>query len=380
MQRLKKTVFAAIIFLSSVNAVNAAHYSIVVDAGSSGSRLHLFQYEIQNNYPMVTEKFYEETKPGISSFADSPDKAPLSLKKMFDDAQAKLKEWNIDPKQVPISVLGTAGMRLVSEDKQKAIYSSIRTYLQNNNNFFVNHIETISGKLEGVYDWLDVNYQENTFLSGEPTLGTIDMGGASTQIAFATMDTSKPEDETSINLNNKHYTVFSKSFLGLGMDQARYSMNKNDLAGACYPAGYSSTIPSFSGKYNFVNCAAAYQKIISQYDIANKILPFDQMQFALFSGAYYTYHFFGVENNSQGALEARINTICSLSWDELQSAHAGDKYLSTYCANGIFLDQLFYNTYHLQGSQMWVTNKSHQGKEIDWTLGAMLLQFLREGR
>ena len=121
-------------------------------------------------------------------------------------------EHGAKPASTDINLLATAGMRLLPEEKQQAIYSSIKSFLKNNYQFPVGEIKTISGKMEALYGWLDINYLLGNFKNHQATIGSIDMGGASTEIAFATEDESRPEDEIKIDINDKHYIVFSKSF------------------------------------------------------------------------------------------------------------------------------------------------------------------------
>lgn len=357
------------------------HYSIIIDAGSSGTRLHLFQSDKESNVPIINELFSEDIKPGLSYYADHPENAGASLKKLFDDVFAVINKNQLDAHTIPVDIYATAGMRLLSEKSQNAIYTNVKTYLTQHYTFPLQHVETITGKMEGVYDWLGLNYRENTFATNQSPWGAIDMGGASTQIAFATTDISKPDDEVTLKINNQTYTVFSKSFLGLGQEQARYAMNQDPKAAACYPTGYMTQNSGDINHYNAEDCRSAYQNVITHYDIPNQLSAHDQTQFAVFSGAYYTYTFFGVEDASQGALEARMRNICSMSWEDMKLEYAdsgvSEAYLSTYCANGNYLDDLFYGAYHLTGSQMWVTKKSHEGKDIDWALGALLYQLLQ---
>lgn len=111
-------------------------------------------------------------------------------------------------KETPLFILATAGMRLVESEKQKAILDHLLESVNRNFDFLFpeGNLEVISGRQEGIYQWLAINYvlgkfhhkerQEmvvmdyNTEENGEnvvfrpPTVGAIDMGGASMQIAM----------------------------------------------------------------------------------------------------------------------------------------------------------------------------------------------------
>jgi hypothetical protein len=289
---------------------SSLHYSIIIDAGSTGSRLHLFQYETENSLPEIKEIFSESIKPGLSSFSHNPEAAGEALKKLLDDATASLKNLSIDPQSVPLSVLATAGMRILPTENQTAIYQSVNHYIKNNYAFPIDQIETITGKMEGVYGWLDVNYLAKNFTDKTNTVGSIDMGGASTQIAFATQDTSKPNDEVTVKIGPNSYTIFSKSFLGLGQDQALAAMNKDTAADTCYPMNYPMSRNSPMGNFNFTVCGSIYADVIRQHHVAEEILPLARQQFIAYSGTFYSFNFLDVTATpDQANVEQRIQSI-----------------------------------------------------------------------
>jgi len=370
---MKKYLFSLLLCFTATAFAADEHYAIYIDAGSTGSRIHLYQYNQENNKTNIKEIFTEKVKPALSYYADSPEQAPQSLKKALDDAVIQLKKLNVNEKEVSLNILATAGMRLLPEKKQQNIYSSIKKELQQHYHFANGKVETIPGKMEGLYDWLSLNYLEGNFDLDKTTLGAIDMGGASTQIAFETKDTSKPEDEIQFKYGNKIYHVFSKSYLGLGMNEALTPVKQNKNGDTCFPAD-----SIMSGQvFNQSVCSEIYLSLIDQYKVSQQLISFKDTRFALFSGAYYVYNFFGIEDGSQSSLDARVKTICSMTWDEMKKtykdANIPEDILFTYCANGVYLSKLFYDTYHLTPSQVWVTEKAHNNQPIDWTLGALLL-------
>ena len=55
---------------------------------------------------------------------------------------------------------------------------------------------------------------------GAQTAGSLDLGGASTQIAFATTDDARGEGLTKVVLYGYEYTVYTHSFLCFGKNEA----------------------------------------------------------------------------------------------------------------------------------------------------------------
>lgn len=81
----------------------------------------------------------------------------------------------------------------------------------------------ISGQDEGAYMWLTINYLLKNLNPLSKVL-TIDLGGASTQIAFRP-NTIPAESEIDLNIPNFYdYDIYSISYLGYGNDQARYNI------------------------------------------------------------------------------------------------------------------------------------------------------------
>ncbi len=357
-----------------------ADYAIIVDAGSTGSRLHLFQYDKTTTLPRISDIFSVNSKPGLSSFANTPEEAGPALKKLFDDALLELQKAGVDPRLVSVNILGTAGMRLLPQVKQAAIYTAINNYLKQHYSFRLDKMETIPGTMEGLYGWLDVNYLQQTFQAHVPTVGSIDVGGVSTQLTFATDDKNQGTDTTTLTIANQRYTVFHKSFLGLGQDLIREAILNERTAYTCYPKKYPLHANT-EGNFNFESCRALYAKQIKQHEVDTQLIPLPQtMHFIAYSGVYYTYDFFGVIKQPDAfLLKLKMGLTCYLPWQQLQKKYATMPavYLATYCANGSYFSELLYRTYHLTGAQLTVTtNIANHG--IDWTLGALLYSLIRQ--
>ena len=149
-----------LLFSSSVYAENIA----IIDAGSTGSRLYFYQYETSGDskWPDITQLSSKKVKPGLSSFAKDPEAAAHSIADLID-----YDNLPDDEKHIPIYLMATAGMRLVSPLQQEAIYSAITTYLRNDTQFQVKQVGTMPGQWEGIYGWLALNYLNGTLQPGQ---------------------------------------------------------------------------------------------------------------------------------------------------------------------------------------------------------------------
>ena len=94
---------------------NSFSYAAIIDAGSSGSRVHVFRFgklgSISGPLYILPRDKSMKVKPGLSSYAASPEAAGPSLKGLIDFMKIEV------PKEVwavtPVVLKATAGLRLL---------------------------------------------------------------------------------------------------------------------------------------------------------------------------------------------------------------------------------------------------------------------------
>jgi len=136
----------------------------------------------------------------------------------------------------PIYFYATGGMRQLSSKKREKIINAVRKFLKNDIQcpfFFKNEFaRVISGEEEAIFSWAATNFLMGTLLpasAGEgvvsgvnSTYGTIDLGGASTQIAYFLPSQDILEGLYKFQIGNqKIWNVYTKSFLQFGIVSAR---------------------------------------------------------------------------------------------------------------------------------------------------------------
>lgn len=247
----------------------ARRYAVIVDAGSSGSRMQIYswkdprvdrtQRERQGDnvkvLPTVEKGTWDgsgqdwqlKVEPGLSSFGSHPQDLGDYLKPLFDHARSVIPPQLLA--ETPVYVLATAGMRLLPEDKRKAVVEQTCSYIQSQTPFQLgvggcaDHVQVISGEEEGLLGWIAINYLMDGFhfrptigeaegTIGKSTFGFLDMGGASTQIAFEPslqaqdISPDRHDDMTQVALRmldgtDVVHNVFVTTFLGFGTNKAR---------------------------------------------------------------------------------------------------------------------------------------------------------------
>ncbi|SOV83054.1 apyrase, putative [Plasmodium sp. gorilla clade G3] len=230
------------IFLSYLQSEK--EYGIIIDAGSNGTRIHLFEWEKreykvsnkkeENNLTKLKEIFNANVKKSISTISYNEIKNILIylINKVTDHLIEKKiylynkKKW----KSYPFYFQATGGMRNLIQEERNLRMKYIKNILSNDNYnpfYFLNeYARILSGEEEGIYGWLAVNNLLNTIFSKpNNTYGAIDLGGSSTQITFYPMDDNILENYNSLLLNNILIRLYSHSFIGYGWIDSLFRVN-----------------------------------------------------------------------------------------------------------------------------------------------------------
>eukprot|EP00980_Cylindrotheca_fusiformis_P009456 scaffold2068_cov96-Cylindrotheca_fusiformis.AAC.12 len=243
------------------NPGNIQNYIAVIDAGSSGSRVHVYQFTYDTDRkiegskysPKIVQPDHETKKyhPGLSSFASHPQDAGASLEPLIAFAKEHIPIHKVQT--TPILLKATAGLRLLQNDQPEVVESildSVRTTLgQSGFRFSPSDATIISGQEEGMLGWLALNYlheiqtaKKNDHLRGSqhnnnnkspPKMWSVlEMGGASAQVSVP-LDPSSTRDVpdryvlsyTSPTSGDKG-SMYTHSFLGYGVQSAKDAVEK----------------------------------------------------------------------------------------------------------------------------------------------------------
>jgi Golgi apyrase len=176
---------------------------------------------------------------GLSSFADDPEGVEMYLRPLLLHARS-----HVPPslqRETPLFLLATAGMRLLSPQEQANVLLASCKFLKLHSNFRIedpsqngpcgSSVRIITGEEEGLFGWIAVNYLMDGFTGSSDnrtTYGFLDMGGASTQIAFEPKITDRAQAKNLIDVRLRllggqeiHHQVFVTTWLGYGTNQAR---------------------------------------------------------------------------------------------------------------------------------------------------------------
>ncbi|XP_063558349.1 ectonucleoside triphosphate diphosphohydrolase 6 isoform X5 [Gorilla gorilla gorilla] len=205
-------------------------YGIMFDAGSTGTRVHVFQFtRPPREIPTLTHETFKALKPGLSAYADDVEKSAQGIQELLDVAKQDIPFdfW----KATPLVLKATAGLRLLPGEKAQKLLQKVKEVFKASP-FLVGDdcVSIMNGTDEGVSAWITINFLTGSLKTpGGSSVGMLDLGGGSTQIAFlprmeGTLQASPPGYLTALWMFNRTYKLYSYSYLGLGLMSARLAI------------------------------------------------------------------------------------------------------------------------------------------------------------
>ncbi|XP_072906305.1 ectonucleoside triphosphate diphosphohydrolase 3 isoform X1 [Hemitrygon akajei] len=448
MMELKRPILAAIIILlSSVIAIMVIailhfkndtipvglKYGIVFDAGASSTTVYVYYWpaEKENNTGVVSEKYKCKIEgSAISDFDYNPVEAASSLEQCLNKTIEEIPAEKHNA--TPLYFGASAGMRLLRTQNSSAstmILSAIENYLRSSP-FDFKGAQIISGKEEGAYGWITANYLLGNFRQRRiwkqlnrpftvKTKGTLDLGGASTEIAFVPKMRSRKYEITEITLYNNKYEVYIESLGCYGRDEAeniywanliQKSANKSSIEDPCLPLHYTMILPM----EEVLGSSCIGAKLQKDYDADNNItlvgtgdpiqcrhqllsifnfrssyvkgswrerlVPINRLlqgKFVAFSGFSDTMEALNLTGSfSIDVFHSTVRSFCRKNWNQVQQLlpNVPDLYRKAFCFNAYYIFVLLVKGYKFN-QRTW-TNINFQkqvgNNSIGWSLGYML--------
>ena len=250
---------------SAASPAAGPRVALIVDAGSTGTRLHVVQWlpGHGSELPRLRSATKLKVYPGLSSFSQEPSKAAASLSPLIEYAHTHVPF--AERSSTPLTLYGTAGMRALPAGEQERIYAIVRQALEVSG-YKVGSVRTISGEEEGKLGWLALKWLAQETESGQRWLGALDLGGGSTQIAYSSSASATDASK-----------VHSVSYMGFGNRAVLARVEASLIAGGtraeedgrweqpCYFRGYNYTSATnrarFVGTSEPEKCAALVSRL-----------------------------------------------------------------------------------------------------------------------
>jgi guanosine-diphosphatase len=224
---------------SSDKSKPIVQYALMIDAGSTGSRIHVYRFNNCGPTPELEKEEFKMTAKGaggLSSYKGDAEGAAKSLDVLMEVAMKevpdKLKACS------PVAVKATAGLRLLGPEMSDAILEAVRTRLETVYPFPVvskkeGGVIVMEGKDEGVYAWITTNFLLGNIGGPEKTktAAVFDLGGGSTQVVFEPTfklpeKMAEGDHKYSLQFGGRDFELYQHSHLGYGLMSARESIHK----------------------------------------------------------------------------------------------------------------------------------------------------------
>jgi len=348
------------------------HCVAVIDAGSTGSRLHVYAYDLDSTHTPIhiDEIWNRKALPGLSTIEHEHGSISAYMEKLFTDAPTAI---------MPVYFYSTAGMRLLPKTHHKNINQLVADWFDKQYYWRLSSARTITGSEEGLFAWLATNYQLNLLNQTEkPLVGVMDIGGASVQIIFPLINEEgiNSNDKETIDLYGHQYTIFSHSFLGLGQNEMGHQYYDVD---DCYSNNYD--LPSGTpGKGNADSCVAEISTLVNGVHYVKRkikgVLSHNPVETWYLLGGVTNllndkfFAFSNAEFTPQELKSLADKQVCTEDWSTLEAKYPDNFMLFNYCMLPSYVYALTVNGYGLQPNQ--TIKFLPLNKNVDWTIGVVL--------
>lgn len=173
-------------------------HGMMIDAGSSGSRLHLYEFDPRVlsdkqavadavsgrklSFPNSNSRWTDRLRPGIASFATLPDDQldhaiAEYLSPLLDFAKTILQDKQERLDSFPIFFRATAGMRILDKKDRNRVLTAIRRLFLDKTFcpfYFENEFaRVLSGEEEAIFGWTGINFVMGNLVEESEGVGTV---------------------------------------------------------------------------------------------------------------------------------------------------------------------------------------------------------------
>lgn len=388
-------------------------HTVVIDAGSSGTRL--FLYRVEPGALARVEKLLEKEfstmasgakEDGINNFVLPDDPAagarvvPEVIDPLLEHAGGFLTGIGINPGQVEVNLLATAGMRyaaqLHGQEAVDRLFGTIRDGISRRG-FAVGEVRTTCGsEEEGVWTWINLNdVLYGVFDHDHEPVGIVEVGGSSLQLTFPTdEDPAEVPHVHAVEINGRKFAVSCRSFLGLGQDDARKEMRSRlgpEGSAVCFPVGFRAAVDhgdvvdgvgthrlAADGCFDFSACSAAYDGIV--YDRLTEAgipdLRHAHGDFVGIDGVYYATEYWDIDEDPErlaDAIRDHCGTVANFPGIDAQ------EFVQMQAANATYVHVLIRRLFAGTGRRLIraVPSRRDGDTMLTWTRGYLLARHSR---
>lgn len=401
--------------LATEDGQPTTEYAVMIDAGSSGSRVHVYKFTVCND-PVLEDEVFHMLEPGLSHYKDDAQAAAESLKKLMEIAVESVpKEFQ---SCTPIAVKATAGLRMLGTEQSKNILDAVRKYLSKYPFPIAENggVEIMEGKDEGVYAWITVNYLLGKLKKSQrgSSAAVFDLGGASTQIVFEPKYNGESmfegDHKYTLDYQNGTFDLYQHSYLGYGLNEARKRIKSaivelwkeeikftGQVYHPCLPSGHQEEVPLANGTMikligtgaGYTECRGVIEKVFNKDKLCELgpcafdgvyqpplVETFKENDLYVFSYFYDLTQPLGMPSEFSirelGELTDRVCKGETRPFQHVPNAIKTLKEKPEYCLDLTYIYNLLKFGYDIPSDRLVRTAKKIRGAETGWCLGASI--------
>lgn len=262
-----------------------SYFTVVVDCGSTGTRVNVYEWMLRaanewelpilvNSYPdnLIENQASNsscqyhclQTKPGLDRFIGNASGVRAALEPLITWA----KQWVPEERhpETPIFVLATAGLRRLAVEDATRVLDDVEAVVKEHAFVYKRSwIRVLHGKEEAYYGWVALNYKMGRLGNHSmlPTLGLLDVGGSSLQVAMEVHDTVNHEQSVRLTVGAIGHRVLAYSFPAFGLreafDRTLVILTQNETLrqrDGNYILSHPCLNPNYVQNYTCYNCRA----------------------------------------------------------------------------------------------------------------------------
>ncbi|KAJ7456790.1 nucleoside phosphatase GDA1/CD39, partial [Mycena galericulata] len=215
------------------SADDLVQYSLIIDAGSTSSRIHIFKFNNCGPSPAYEYVVFKMTRSGLPFFVRDPEAAAASLDVLLDEAMRVVPAHL--HKCTPVVVKATAGLRVLPGSRADDILATVSAHLRSAYPFVLpaDGVAVVDSADQGVFTWVTANYLLKTVRADTPpdtpTFAVLDLWGAGTRIVFEPARGAplhEGEHKYELEFGGKTRVLYQHSYVGYGLMRARASVHR----------------------------------------------------------------------------------------------------------------------------------------------------------
>lgn len=253
-------------------------YSVIIDAGSTGTRLHVFRFDEWTSHVVNiagAAQVYEVAEPGLLSFAGNAAGAMASLQPLVDRAMEVVPETMRS--STPLAVRASVGLKALPGNQSRSLLDMAQTAVKAAG-FRDWGVEYLDGREESAYTWMSVNFLMRSFRPGvqavhDPVI-VMDLRSVSLQVAHFMDDA---DAQSALRSDRGSYVrqlklpyrsgtanIYRHSYLGYGLLKARTKTLKEWATPARQGEAHPCLVPGVraASHENFTACAELVEHLL----------------------------------------------------------------------------------------------------------------------